>query len=120
MSRRPPISALSDRERGGALTRRVSCMEHSMARRDRIALAFPPLFLRIGLAAMFIMAGLVKVAGEMPVRGEQAAILANMGVDIKPAVGSAAPVTPPSETPSEGEPTSPARGEAMPADGFKA
>ncbi|MBC7835133.1 MAG: DoxX family protein [Phycisphaerales bacterium] len=93
-----------------------------MARRDRIALALPPLLLRLGLGIMFIMAGLGKVAGTMPARAEQAAILANMGVDIKPAAGDTTPAPPPApaQSPAEGDGAVANPGaEAMPADGFK-
>jgi uncharacterized membrane protein YphA (DoxX/SURF4 family) len=39
-----------------------------------------PFLLRLALAVVFIWAGAIKVAGSKPVKGEDAAILANMGV----------------------------------------
>lgn len=48
--------------------------------RDRVALALPPLLLRLTLAVTFIWTGLAKVQDTMLVQGDDAAILANMGV----------------------------------------
>src|SRR6476619_2260758 len=48
-----------------------------------------PLFLRLALGVIFIWAGVTKVATTMPVKGEDAAALANMGV-----------ITPPPKTPA--------------------
>src|SRR5262245_32882222 len=72
-----------------------------------------PFLLRLALGVVFVWAGTIKLCGSMPVKGEPAATLANMGV-IKPAApapaptpapagnGSAAPTvppTPPAEVP---------------------
>jgi uncharacterized membrane protein YphA (DoxX/SURF4 family) len=59
-----------------------------METRERIALNFPPVLLRLMLALVFIWAGVGKMASQMDVKGEQAATLANMGV-ITPALASA-------------------------------
>jgi len=53
-----------------------------MALRDRMALSAAPLFLRIGLGVTFLWAGLGKLLSDMPVQGQDAAILANLGVNI--------------------------------------
>lgn len=81
--------------------------------RQRLALGFPPLLLRIALAITFLWAGLGKVVMTMPVSGERAATLANMGVAVPDA-----PVLP---TPTQGVALPPAGGasEPMPADGFQ-
>lgn len=73
-----------------------------MSTRDRIALALPPIFLRIGLATVFIWAGLGKVMAPAEFSGQQAAILANMGV-IKPAPSHTTPILPPpdADTPDD-------------------
>jgi len=83
--------------------------------RDRVALGVSPLFIRLALAVTFIWAGAGKLFfTDMQVQGEQAAILANMGVDIEP---TGVPTTPPAdaeqppddqtttEEPAEGEQT---------------
>lgn len=81
-----------------------------MNHRQRLAIGVAPLLLRIALAITFIWAGLGKVAATMPVSGERAATLANMGVSIPNA-----PVLP---TPTPGL-DGPPDGEPMPADGFR-
>lgn len=59
--------------------------------RDRVALGFSPLFIRLALAVTFLYAGAGKIFyKDLEVQGQQAAILANMGVDI-PATGAPAP-----------------------------
>jgi uncharacterized membrane protein YphA (DoxX/SURF4 family) len=58
-----------------------------------------PLLLRLGLAAVFIWAGYAKLAYNDPVSGEDAAILANMGV-IKLATAAPAPKEPAPEAPA--------------------
>ena len=60
-----------------------------MRKRDRIGLNIAPLFLRVMLAVVFIWAGLGKVSATMPVSGEDAAILAKLGV-VSPAPTTAA------------------------------
>lgn len=51
-----------------------------MSFRQNLALHASPIPLRLILAVTFIWAGLGKVLTDMPVQGEQAAILANLGV----------------------------------------
>jgi uncharacterized membrane protein YphA (DoxX/SURF4 family) len=53
-----------------------------------------PMFLRIALGIVFVWAGLGKVCGTMPVKGDDAAALANMGV-ITPPAKVVTPTTPP-------------------------
>jgi uncharacterized membrane protein YphA (DoxX/SURF4 family) len=53
-----------------------------------------PFLLRLALGVVFVWAGMIKVCGSMPVKGEPAANLANMGV-IKPAAPAAAPTPAP-------------------------
>ncbi|MEM9064954.1 MAG: DoxX family protein [Planctomycetota bacterium] len=55
-----------------------------MSFRERLAMHVAPLPLRLVLCATFMWAGFGKVLSDMPVQGEQAAILANLGVDIPP------------------------------------
>lgn len=83
-----------------------------MGTRERIALAWPPLFLRVGLAVTFIWAGSSKVFDSMEVQGERAALLANLGVIEPKAGGSAAPAadgpsTAPAPQPKLAPPTGP-------------
>lgn len=52
----------------------------NMRQREKTALAFPPLVLRLLLAATFIWSGVGKILGEFEVSGQQAALLANMGI----------------------------------------
>lgn len=69
--------------------------------RDRVALGVSPLFIRLALAVTFIWAGAGKLFfKDMQVQGEQAAILANMGVNIEP---TGIPTTPPQETQDDAE-----------------
>jgi uncharacterized membrane protein YphA (DoxX/SURF4 family) len=78
-----------------------------------------PLFLRIAVGVTFLWAGLGKVLETMPVQGEQAARLANMGVmptppkPVAPRNGSAA-VPAPTVTPKPA-PTTPTEPAAPPA-----
>lgn len=51
-----------------------------MTSREHMAVSFAPLFLRLALGVTFIWAGLGKLMVDMPVSGERAAVLANMGV----------------------------------------
>lgn len=73
-----------------------------MRNREKTALAFTPLVLRVLLAATFIWAGVGKILGEVQVSGQQAALLANMGV----ATSGTARQTP---APSQLAPTEPLR-----------
>lgn len=83
-----------------------------MNHRQRLALGVAPLLLRIALAITFIWAGLGKVMTTVPVSGQRAATLANMGVSVPDA-----PVLP---TPTQGAALPPTGGsEPMPADGFR-
>ncbi len=54
-----------------------------MNTRQRLGLSLAPLLLRIALAVVFIWAGAVKLMTTMPVKGQDAAILANMGIGLK-------------------------------------
>lgn len=64
--------------------------------RDRLAIHISPLFIRLALAATFIWAGAGKLFfKDMEVQGQQAAILANMGLSLTPTA------TPPSEAPPD-------------------
>lgn len=51
-----------------------------MSFRDSLAISVTPVLLRLTLGITFIWAGAAKVLESMPVQGEQAAALANMGV----------------------------------------
>lgn len=66
-----------------------------MNTRERIALAWPPLFLRFALAVTFIWAGAGKVLQTFEVQGEKAALLANMAVLSPIAAPSSPAATPP-------------------------
>lgn len=70
-----------------------------MRRRDRTGLALAPVFLRLGLAVVFIWAGLGKFMARMDVQGEQAAILANYGVITNPHAPAPAPKAAPETAP---------------------
>lgn len=64
-----------------------------MSTRDSVSLALAPMLLRAVLSLTFVWAGLGKLLAEMPVKGENAALLANMGVgavQTKAASGGAA------------------------------
>lgn len=54
--------------------------------RDQVALTLPALVLRLVLALVFLWAGLGKFATTMPVSGDNAARLANLGVTLTPIV----------------------------------
>lgn len=67
--------------------------------------AISPLLLRLALGITFLWAGLGKVMIQIPVKGEQAAILANMGVvtpDGQVPINTPAPHTPDTSPPSTG------------------
>lgn len=69
-----------------------------MNHRQRVGLAIAPLFLRVGLGITFVWAGLGKVMGdEMSVQGEDAVILADLGVIAGP---TARPILTPSTSPT--------------------
>lgn len=53
-----------------------------MGTRDRVAVAFPPLLIRVVLGATMLWAGLGKLVATNDYQPEQLAILANLGVDI--------------------------------------
>ncbi len=63
-----------------------------MTSREKMAIWIAPLFLRLAISITFIWAGLGKLMAEMPVSGEQAAVLANMNV-VHP-VAKAVEITP--------------------------
>lgn len=73
-----------------------------MNTRERIALAWPPLFLRFALAVTFIWAGAGKIFQDFEVQGEKAALLANMGV-LRPIAATPAPSPPPHPPASPGQ-----------------
>lgn len=86
-----------------------------MGFRDRCAVSVAPIFLRIALGVTFLWAGAAKVFEEAPVRGEDAAVLANLGVIsappkaptpvepvVTPPAGSAPAVTPPAPPADKG------------------
>lgn len=80
-----------------------------MSTRDSFAVSVAPIFLRLVLGTTFIWAGLGKFMAEMPVKGEQAAALANMGVtSVQTRANSATP-----------EPAKPAKDPAAPKDAAK-
>ncbi|MCA9303130.1 MAG: DoxX family protein [Phycisphaerales bacterium] len=60
--------------------------------RDQVALTLPALVLRLVLALVFLWAGIGKFATSMPVSGDDAARLANLGVTLSPVSGT--PMTP--------------------------
>lgn len=78
-----------------------------MSTRHSRSRSFAPVWLRLALGITFIWAGMAKIRATMEVDGEQAAILANMGV-LKPAGGpSASPGTPTTPLPPPAETVSP-------------
>ena len=80
-----------------------------MSTRDSFAVSVAPIFLRLVLGGTFIWAGLGKFMADMPVKGEQAAALANMGVSsVQAKANSAAP-----------EPAKPVKDPAAPKDAPK-
>lgn len=65
--------------------------------RHRLGLNGAPLFLRVMLGIIFVWAGLGKLMNEAEVKGDQAAMLANMGLippPVKAPVSPAAPAAP--------------------------
>ncbi len=80
-----------------------------MNAKQRIALAWPPLCLRLALGITFIWAGCGKVLDHVEVRGDSAARLANMGVNLNQ--GAAAPSGPPTPV----APAEPGAGSPKPA-----
>jgi len=81
-----------------------------MTFRERMAIAVPPLFLRIALAATFIWAGWGKLFSTIQYSPEQTAILANMGATFR----QAQPGTP---GPPSGQPATPDEGPTEASDG---
>lgn len=89
-----------------------------MALGERLAVSIAPLFLRLGLGVTFLWAGMGKFREQMPVQGEDAAILANAGV-IQPQWATPAPNptgTPAPSTPAESTPP-PAPSQPLPPTG---
>jgi len=77
-----------------------------MRLRDSIGLNLSPFFLRLVLGVVFVWAGASKFFSEMPYTPEQAARLAEMGVDVPGAVAApAAPAEPATEEPEDVETT---------------
>ena len=90
-----------------------------MSFRDRVGLNIAPLFLRVALGASFIYAGWGKLLEDMPVRGEAAATLANLGFIDPPVPGGAAPGEPaqlPEDPPETPDTPDPADGVDAPAE----
>jgi uncharacterized membrane protein YphA (DoxX/SURF4 family) len=76
-----------------------------MRAKERIALAVPPLLLRLFLGVTLLWLGMAKIQGQTAVKGEDAAVLANLGV-IRPAGAQPGivPAPPPAATPAPGKP----------------
>ena len=64
-----------------------------MRTRDRLGMTIAPLMLRVVLGVTFLWAGAGKLVDKMPVEGERAARLANLGVNLRVA-GSPPPTEP--------------------------
>lgn len=78
-----------------------------MGFREQCAVSVAPIFLRVALGVTFIWAGAGKVFEDAPVKGEDAAILANLGlVDAPPKVAPQAPVLPAPQTAPPAAPSS--------------
>jgi uncharacterized membrane protein YphA (DoxX/SURF4 family) len=77
-----------------------------MARTGRkpVGTMLAPLVLRLVLGTTFLWAGLSKLEATMPVKGEQAALLANLGVDRVRAKAPPGPTTPPAPPAPESKP----------------
>ncbi|MCC6675638.1 MAG: DoxX family protein [Phycisphaerales bacterium] len=86
-----------------------------MGFRDRCAVSVAPFFLRVALGLTFIWAGSAKIFDEKPVRGADAAALANLGVIAAPP--KAAPAVTPTPTPAPVTPPAPASAPEKPAGG---
>src|SRR4051812_7996533 len=80
--------------------------------RDRVGLNASPLVLRLMLGIIFLWAGLWKVSIMTEVQGEEAAILAQMGIITKPAAGVPAPTTPAAPSAAPAAPKSGGRTDA--------
>lgn len=92
-----------------------------MSFRDTLATKIAPLPVRLVLAITFVWAGLGKITQNIQVTGDQAALLANMGVSLRPPTppGEATPAAPlptptPTPAPAEADPDPDPAGE--PAD----
>lgn len=83
-----------------------------MSFRDSLAISVTPLLLRLVLGITFVWAGAAKVLESMPVQGEQAAALANMGV-LTPS-GPSAAASPVTESPTPSSDTPAAKPDADP------
>ncbi|MBL8764975.1 MAG: DoxX family protein [Phycisphaerae bacterium] len=70
-----------------------------MPTRERLASGISPLFIRLALALTFIWAGLGKLFEDMEVKGQTAAMLANMGLSL-PRAAKPEPAKPPAPVPS--------------------
>lgn len=81
-----------------------------MRKRDKAGLSMAPVLLRVALGVTFLWTGLAKWFGEIEVSGEQAAVLANVGLIQGPG-GTATPSAPfQGETPAESPQESPEEG----------
>lgn len=88
-----------------------------MTSREQMAVSVAPLFLRLALSVTFIWAGLGKMLADMPVQGERAAVLANMGVGglqraAQPAPSAPAPAPTPASAPGNENKKEPAKAPA--------
>ncbi|MBS0190227.1 MAG: DoxX family protein [Phycisphaerales bacterium] len=81
---------------------------------EKMAVSVAPFFLRVALSVTFIWAGLGKLMSEMPVQGESAAALANMGVGSVQARAKTADMPPPVAEP-KAPPAKPAAAKPEPA-----
>lgn len=78
-----------------------------MTSREHMAVSIAPLFLRLALSITFIWAGLGKMLADMPVRGERAAVLANMDVGVVQRAaqrGNSPPAPAPTPVPAKEQP----------------
>jgi len=73
-----------------------------MRTRDQVGMAFGPLILRLVIGATFLWAGLGKILDTMPVQGEYAAKLANIGVQIPGPSLEDVPAAPAEDAPDAG------------------
>ncbi len=65
-----------------------------MTFKDHIALSMTPMWLRLAIGLTFLWAGAGKLLVHVPIAGEPAARLANMGVAITPTAGTSSPAAP--------------------------
>lgn len=98
-----------------------------MRTRDRLGMTIAPLMLRLVLGVTFLWAGAGKLVDKMPVEGERAARLANLGVNLRvagstprpdpEAVPEALPEAPVEPEGDDAPPPEPETSDAEPAEG---